>query len=816
MTYSAARAFIGTTLVTAFFLVLAQAAFASSAEPAWKFNRSFNEWTRSLNVIEQRYGDPDGSAANAPAIREELLTIRQEASDARETANGYAAETENLLAALGPRPAEGEPEEASDVAAKRQSYEAEVADFRGRAAQAQLVVRRTDTLLADLSRIEQGQALRTLLTKSPSPLAWATIADSPLAAWVYASHLAEQPIAWWRGAAAEQRERLQGPAIILSILLLIIAAAGSRRALVQWLGRDETIAEPSYTRRLLGASVEALANGLLPVIVAAILWFAANRLLGLEQGGFRNLIEGALAAALIITTAIALPRAALSPALPNWRVAPIKPQYARHLTSRIAALGILFGIDTFIGFTATEDGTAFLTVYNALIATLEAVLILDLLRPALWRADPNWRAGGEKKEPPAPSASPALSPAEETHPHVAWRLLRIAIAAIAIIGALAAWAGYTALSVYLIGNLIGSAIVVGALFLGRALMEEWIDIAMQRNEIADWLNLSDDGARTVNFWLVGLLHVLVYLVGATLIGTVWGIPLSDLWTLVYNLLTAFEVGGVTISLTDIFEALLVLLVALLIFRTGKRLLRQTILPQTKLDPGAQYSIATIFGYAGIVTSVLLSAVVLGIEFQNLIIIAGALSVGIGFGLQNIANNFISGLILLFERPIKVGDLIEIGDTLGHVTHINVRRTEIETFQRAEVMVPNSELVSTSVINWTHSDRRARIEINVGVAYGSNTELVRNTLLKAAETIDKVVAWPPADVLFLDFGDSSLNFQLRCFTSDVSSRITAASALRFEIDRLFREEGIQIPFPQRVLHMAQDVPPADADKTGGAK
>ncbi|MCE7998946.1 MAG: mechanosensitive ion channel family protein [Rhodobiaceae bacterium] len=772
--------------------------FANTAEPAWKFNRAFNAWSRSLDAIETELANPDHAAHEDEGIRETLTKIREDAVTARDAAADFATNSGDLLAALGERPAEGEPEEARDVQQKRRQYEAEVADFRGRAAQAQLIIRRVDTLTLRLSGIEQGLAVATLLTRTPSPLEWGNLQTIPTAASTYFSRLAMAPLDWWRAPTEQGQTTLQRLTPLGVLIAILAVALFGRRLLVDWLGRDKRIPEPSYTRRLLGASTEALANGLLPALFAGLLWLTFNIAFSLNEGPFLNLVNGFVTALLIAIAALSLPRAALSPSLPNWRVVPIRPKYAQHLTQRIGALGILFGSDVFVSFTSAPADAAFLSIYSALTATLEAILIVDLLRPALWRADPDWSAGrGDEEQAPAQA-----KPYDRRRAFV-WQGLRITIGLIALTGAVAAWIGYTALSIYLIGNLIGTALTFGALFLARALFAEWIGIIMRRKETADWLALSEEGSSTVAFWLISFMQVAVYITGAALIGAVWGIPLSDIWTITYNLLTGISVGGVTISFADILEAILVFIATLLIFRLIKRVLRDTVLPQTRLDPGAQYSIATVFGYVGIITAVLLTATTLGVEFQSLLIIAGALSVGIGFGLQNIANNFISGLILLFERPIKVGDLIEIGDTLGHITHINVRRTEVETFQRAEVMIPNSELVATSVINWTHSDRKARIEINVGVAYGSDTELVRETLIAAARNVEKIVSWPSPDVLFLDFGDSSLNFQLRCFTSDVSSRITTSSSLRFEIDRLFREAGIEIPFPQRVVHMASD-------------
>ena len=185
-------------------------------------------------------------------------------------------------------------------------------------------------------------------------------------------------------------------------------------------------------------------------------------------------------------------------------------------------------------------------------------------------------------------------------------------------------------------------------------------------------------------------------------------------------------------------------------------------------------------------------------------IAGALSVGIGFGfgLQNVVNNFVSGLILLVERPIKVGDWVIVGDKEGMVNRVNFRSTELQTFRRASVIIPNAEILSTAVTNWTHKDRFGRIEIAVGVAYGSDLERVSNVLLECAGAHRQILSYPPPYVLFQNFGVSSLDFELRCFIGNVLDIAIISSDLRLAIDKRFREEGINIPFPQRVVHIAR--------------
>ena len=190
--------------------------------------------------------------------------------------------------------------------------------------------------------------------------------------------------------------------------------------------------------------------------------------------------------------------------------------------------------------------------------------------------------------------------------------------------------------------------------------------------------------------------------------------------------------------------------------------------------------------------------------QNLAIIAGALSVGIGFGLQNIVNNFVSGLILLFERPIRRGDWIVAGNTEGFVKSINIRSTQIETFDHADVIVPNSELISQQVTNWMLADRYGRVVVPVGVSYDADPEQVRDILLGIAEAHPLVLknhhTLPGPNVLFRQFGESSLDFELRFFITQVDQRLSTISQINFEIFRAFRREGIEIPFPQRDLHL----------------
>lgn len=280
--------------------------------------------------------------------------------------------------------------------------------------------------------------------------------------------------------------------------------------------------------------------------------------------------------------------------------------------------------------------------------------------------------------------------------------------------------------------------------------------------------------------------------------------IGDLENLVMH---GFEIGSIQLIPIRLFWAAISFAVLLTLSGWVRSRLDRRWLQKTRMDRGSREAMVTISGYLMIAIAALIALSIAGVNFSNLAIVAGALSVGIGFGLQNVVNNFVSGLILLFERPIKTGDWIVVGQTEGHVKRIRIRATQIQTFDRSDVIVPNSELIAQQVTNWMLQSPRGRVKIPVGVAYGSDTDRVRDILLKVAEDHPRVIKdalSPEPRVLFRAFGDSSLDFELRVFIYNIDERIVIISDLNFAIDRAFREAGIEIPFPQRDVHV-RDLP-----------
>jgi potassium efflux system protein len=230
------------------------------------------------------------------------------------------------------------------------------------------------------------------------------------------------------------------------------------------------------------------------------------------------------------------------------------------------------------------------------------------------------------------------------------------------------------------------------------------------------------------------------------------------------------------------------------------LLFQEVLPRYNAAKGVQFSIVRLVNYAILSVGFFMVLHVLGFELKSLTIFGGALGIGIGFGLQAIISNVVSGLILLFERPIKVGDMIQVNNEYGEIKKVGLRATVVETLDNSEIVIPNSELVVGTVTNWTLGERRVRVKIPVGVAYGTDTTKVLEILMSCADECPMVLSNPPPRALFLSFGDSSLNFELRVWIPEFNDRRIVLSELNQEINNEFEQAGITIPFPQRDLHL----------------
>ncbi len=263
----------------------------------------------------------------------------------------------------------------------------------------------------------------------------------------------------------------------------------------------------------------------------------------------------------------------------------------------------------------------------------------------------------------------------------------------------------------------------------------------------------------------------------------------------------FRIGNTSITLWSLITFLILAWLLFYLTNKLKNWVVYKILSNSKIELGVRLAVGTIIRYLVLVLGLIIVLQTVGIDLSTLTILAGALGVGIGFGLQNVTNNFVSGIIILFERPIKVGDRIQVGDVNGDVVNISMRSTTVVTNDNISVIVPNSEFISSTVVNWSHTDRNVRFIIPVGVSYNADPEKVKQILLDVANKEEGVLKNPEPDVLFDEFADSSLNFKLRIWTSTyITTPGVLKSKLYFEIFKKFKENNVEIPFPQRDLHI----------------
>jgi len=277
--------------------------------------------------------------------------------------------------------------------------------------------------------------------------------------------------------------------------------------------------------------------------------------------------------------------------------------------------------------------------------------------------------------------------------------------------------------------------------------------------------------------------------------------MTEFWKTIRQALEfKLTLGNTELRLTSIVELILIVVVFFILSKYIRRLIQRRILPRFKLPSGTQFIMLRIVHYVFMVIGLMLALSAVGIKLTTLTMFFGIIGVGIAFGLQNITSNFVSGIILLFERPISVGDYIEVGDAIGQVKAINMRSTTIITGSNITLIVPNSKFIEGTVTNWSIGDLKIRIIISIRVAYGSDTKLVEKLLLKMASEHPQVLSEPEPVVLFMDFGDFAFNFALRVWIPDPTSRLKVTNDLNHTIDAIFKENSIKVPFPQRDVHI----------------
>ena len=371
------------------------------------------------------------------------------------------------------------------------------------------------------------------------------------------------------------------------------------------------------------------------------------------------------------------------------------------------------------------------------------------------------------------------------------RFLARIIKLISIVGPIIAAIGYYEASIALVYPIIETLLALGVVLIAHTYASELLNITLSRDE--------GENTLTAGF-LRTLIGIILICIAIPCIALFWGARTTDLTEFWNWLQNGFQFGDARLTPTNLITFVVIFVLGYMITKLIQRGLKDSILPNTRLDAGGKNAVLAVTSYFGIFVVAMIAITAAGIDLSGLAIVAGALSVGIGFGLQAIVSNFVSGIILLIERPIKQGDWVEVGGYSGYVRSINVRSTMIDTFDRATVIVPNSDLIAGTVTNWTHNSDNGRVIVPVGVAYGSDPRRVEEVLREIAESHPRILPGSTPSVVFKQFGADSMDFEIRVILTDVNYLLSVKSEMNYEIFKRFKEEGIEIPFAQRDIHL----------------
>lgn len=766
---------------------------------------------------------------------------------------------QDALDALGPEPAEGESEDPA-IAEMRAKYTSVMNSYKSRLIEANLLkteIARLGSIISEArSRILIGNLVAEQNVLVSPQNFFTAIADAAVFFW----EIATSPVSWYQGLSQDEKAGVihGGWYVLLIIGLALSFGLFLRRYIIKKWGYGHTEDYPRYGQKIVVAIITAIAYGVIPslLIGGCLLWQLTNE--SLTHSKFGVVVANVLYYALYIILIRALARVTLAPWNGRWRLFNISDERAERVFSATTLSIILLGSIACIlqiahYFEASEALTLLLEVASDAIKAFVIVLMTSRILGEIKRKEPEQ----EEPETPAPTTETEtdneevkqvkpienasiiktdgktetiiINPQTPEAPKPAAEKIQISaptagsaaalltddeldnmsmsskiIVFTSLFAALTfgiSLFGYPGLATFIFNRFIVSVLLVGAFVIVRRFISDLL-----RRSIVFWIKtfrLRKKLLSKADFLMTLLVTPLLLMFLAYSLLRLWGMSGTFMLQAVKKLVFGFQVGGINISLISIITGLLVFLISLTVVRIMKNRLSNNLLNRINMDEGIKHSLISGISFTGFIISAILAIVAMGVDLSNLAVIAGALSVGIGFGLQDVIKNLVSGIILLFERPFKVGDWVIIGGEEGKIKQINIRSTEVETFNKSSVIIPNATLISSSLTNLTHGNNWQRQKILVGVSYDSDAELVTKLLLECAKSCKKVMKVPAPYVLFKDFGASSLDFELRMYVSDIWSGWQASSDVRYEILRRFREEGINIAYPQIVVHQGSE-------------
>lgn len=762
-------------IILAFMVCLTHAV----AQPETGLERDQTEidvFENQLASIDKRFDENMSNEQALIDIRTDASALQIEVQDRLDAYKLEIADNSQRLTTLGDAPSSGS--EVDAIAVERDSLSESVAlltVFTGRLG---VMTERLEDLIFDIGIMRRDMFTQALFKRvGYGNLSPAEIHNA------FTSEITKfwQKTSAWSSFVWEFKRRALFIALGLSAFTGLMIFFGGYRIVGRFILGDGQSAKESMGSRLTSAFWSAAIPTLTAAAVGASTYFLLEDF-GVLRVDFASLLARLIQSAVALVLVLKLAMVILSPWNPDERLISVTNNGAKSL---FILVGVLFGVQAIsyvgIGIREILDLPLQSSVAQAFIETVIVGIILIV---------------ASRLSPIAPDGK---LDSEVGNPASNWIRTSVLVAGVVLI--LTSLVGYVALATFMASQIVvtGALLIVvyfGLMSAKSVMVEEAFASSPLGRKLTSSFQLSMQTSNRLGLFFGIVIYLFILGLGFSFILLQWGFASQEVIAGIYGLFTHLQIGGINISLINIGIGLILFAVGYFATRHFQQWLDRNVLVRGKVELGVRNSIRKVIGYFGIAFAAMIAISAAGFDLSNLALVAGALSLGIGFGLQTIVSNFVSGLILLAERPFKAGDWVETTSVQGIVKEISVRATEIETFSRKSVIVPNSELVNGAVGNWTHRNPIGRVQVMIGVAYDNSPQRIIDLLLEIANENPNILQNPEPSVEFSDFGASSLDFVIRAFLSDIGNGLSVRNELRIAIYERFKQENIQIPYPHR--------------------
>lgn len=756
----------------------------------------FTQVSKKLNKIETNIKSGNytiESIEENSAFLSDLTGILQSVKKENEKELKIA---QKQLEALGEEPQDGI-EEIDEMATKRKEFKNQVAIIKSRIAETDILQVKIDELNILILNSRNQELIGSLVNKQSALIEPQNFFSGIKELVGFFWDIVKSPISWYKNDLNAQAKSYVLNYFIPIFFILIGAfwiGLLLKRLILSKLGYRADIENPRYGQKIMAAIFVSVAYGVIPslIIGSFLLWLIGTKIFTI--GFFGKVLNSTLFYFLYVILARAIARVTFAPHNEKWRLLNVSTPKAIEIVKALYLSIILIGTISLLEHIASISGYE-QVLLNILISISCAIksFVIVLLVSKIFNDDDTGAA--QVKTDEQTDDNEGLSSATK----IIFTTTFICLATFGV-----SLFGYPQLAAYILNRIILTAIILCVFLIIHRLISEFLRRILLLGFWGKTFKIRRKVLTSVNFGLSLVLNPIITLAFIFIILNLWGLSGDFIIHITKKILFGVKIGGVQISLIAIVLGIVVFFTSLAIVKISKNHLTNNVFAKLNMDDGIKHSLSSGIGFVGFIISILLAIVVMGADLTNLAVIAGALSVGIGFGLQNVINNFVSGIIILFERPFKVGDWVILDNQEGTIKQINIRSTELETFNRTSVIIPNATLLSSSITNLTHGDNWTRASVKVSVAYGTDVKKVTDVLLECAKNNKNVLKTPAPYVLFQNFGDNSLEFELRCYSNNIWKGWSIPSELRYEINRRFIEEKIEIPFQQIVVHKGDKV------------